>query len=164
LSDATLTGTVATGATPIVAAHVYLFAAGTSGYGTLATSLLSATETAATDSVGTYGLSNTAYVTTGTQGNFTMTGDYTCSSGQQLYILALGGTAGSASVPSAGLLASIGSCPATGNTVIAQVNEVSTVAAAYALAGFARTPCIYRVRPRRWGWRGLQMRLRMRRV
>jgi hypothetical protein len=134
LSDATLTGTVATGTTPIVGAHVYLFAAGTGGYGTLATSLLSATETAATDSVGGYGLSNTAYVVTGTQGNFSMTGDYTCTSGQQLYIYAQGGAGGTAT----GLLAAIGSCPAAGTTVIAQVNEVSTVAAAYALAGFAQ--------------------------
>ena len=70
-------------------------------------------------------------------GNFTMSGEYTCTSGQQLYIYALGGAAGAQSVPQAGLLAAIGSCPATGTTVVAQVNEVSTVAAAYAMAGFA---------------------------
>jgi hypothetical protein len=131
LSDATLTGTVATGATPIIGAHVYLFAAGTAGYGTGSVSLLSVTQTGTSDANGF------AYVSTGALGNFTMTGDYSCSSGQQLYIYTLGGAAGADTVGSAGLLAAIGSCPATSSTVVAQVNEVSTVAAAYAMAGFA---------------------------
>jgi streptogramin lyase len=131
LPDATLTGTVATGSTPIVAAHVYLFAVSTGPGGTGSTSLLSAMET------GTSDLSGNAYVVTGTQGNFTMTGAYTCTSGQQLYIYAIGGTAGTQSIPNAGLMAVVGSCPAVGTTVIAQVNEVSTIAAAYAMAGFA---------------------------
>ena len=131
LSDAGLTGIVATGTTGIAGAHVYLFAAGTGGYGGASVSLLSATETGTSDAVGTYVLTNS-------MGNFTMSGDYTCSSsGQQLYIYALGGTAGTYSVSSAGLMAAIGSCPATSSSVVAQVNEVSTVAAAYALAGFA---------------------------
>src|ERR1035441_5671117 len=130
LSDAGLTGMVATGTTGIAGAHVYLFAANTTGYGAASVSLLSATETGTSDAVGTYVLTNS-------MGNFTMSGDYTCTSGQQLYIYALGGTAGTQSVPSAGLLAAIGSCPATSSSVVAQVNEVSTVAAAYALAGFA---------------------------
>jgi streptogramin lyase len=130
LPDAGLTGMVATGTTPIVGAHVYLFAASTGSPGTSSVSLLSATETGTSDAVGTYVLTNS-------MGNFTMSGDYTCTSGQQLYIYALGGTAGTQSVPSAGLLAAIGSCPATSSSVVAQVNEVSTVAAAYALAGFA---------------------------
>jgi len=132
LSDAALTGSVATGATGIIGAHVYLFAASATGYGTGSVSLLSATETGTSDAVG-------AYVLTDALGNFTMTGDYTCNStGQQeIYIYALGGTAGTTAVPSAGLLAAVGSCPATGTTVVAKVNEVSTVAAAYALAGFA---------------------------
>jgi sugar lactone lactonase YvrE len=131
LSDATMTGTVATGSTPIIGAHVYLYAANTTGYGASSASLLNATLTGFSDTNGN------AYVVSGSQGNFTMTGDYTCTSGQQLYIYALGGTAGTASIPNAGLMATIGSCPAIGTTVVAQVNEVSTVAAAYAQAGFA---------------------------
>ncbi|MGA1982059.1 MAG: PKD domain-containing protein [Acidobacteriaceae bacterium] len=131
LSDAGLTGVVATGTTPIVGAHVYLYAANTTGYGASSISLLSYNETATEDS------NNNAYVVTGALGNFTMSGDYTCTSGQQLYIYALGGTAGTQAVGSAGLLAAIGNCPASSSTVVAQVNEVSTVAAAYALAGFA---------------------------
>lgn len=130
LSDAALTGKVATGTTAITGAHVYLMAANTVAYGGASLSLLSATQTGTSDAVG-------AYVLTDAQGNFTMTGDYTCTSAQQLYIYALGGSAGTTAVPNARLMAAIGSCPATNTTVTAQVNEVSTVAAAYALAGYA---------------------------
>jgi hypothetical protein len=135
LSDVALTGQVYGGATPIVGAHVYLFAANTTGYGgaglaasssNASVSLLSAAETGTSDAVG-------AYVATGSGGGFSLTGDYTCSSGQQLYLYALGG--GNAA---AGLMAAIGSCPASGSSAITvTVNEVSTIAAAYSFAGFA---------------------------
>ena len=135
LSDVALTGLVYGGATPIAGAHVYLFAANTTGYGgaglaasssNASVSLLSAAETGTSDSVG-------AYVATGSGGGFSLTGDYTCTSGQQLYLYALGG--GNAA---AGLMAAIGSCPASGSPAIfATVNEVTTIAAAYSFAGFA---------------------------
>jgi hypothetical protein len=135
LSDVALTGLVYGGQTPIVGAHVYLFAANTTGYGgagiaasssNASVSLLSAAETGTSDAVG-------AYVATGANGGFSLTGDYTCTSGQQLYLYALGG--GNAA---AGLLAAIGSCPASGSSAITvTVNEVSTIAAAYSFAGFA---------------------------
>ena len=135
LSDVALTGLVYGGATPIVGAHVYLFAANTTGYGgagiaasssNASVSLLSAAETGTSDAVG-------AYVATGSGGGFSLTGDYTCSSGQQLYLYALGG-----GNSAAGLMAAIGSCPASGSPAIfATVNEVTTIAAAYSFAGFA---------------------------
>jgi PKD repeat protein len=135
LSDVGITGLMYGGSTPIVGAHVYLFAANTTGYGgagiaasasNASVSLLSAAETGTFDSVG-------AYVATGSNGGFSLTGDYTCTSGQQLYLYALGG--GNAA---AGLMAAIGSCPASGSSAITvTVNEVSTIAAAYAFAGFA---------------------------
>jgi streptogramin lyase len=79
-----------------------------------------------------------AYVLTNANGGFSLTGDYACSSGQQLYLYALGGNAGSGVNSAIGLMAAIGSCPsASGPAVVATVNEVSTVAAAYAMAGFA---------------------------
>jgi PKD repeat protein len=135
LSDVGLTGLIYGGQTPIVGAHVYLFAANTTGYGgagiaasnsNASVSLLSAAETGTTDAVG-------AYVLSGSNGGFSLTGDYTCSSGQQLYLYALGGTNSAA-----GLMAAIGSCPGSGGPAIfATVNEVTTIAAAYAFAGFA---------------------------
>jgi streptogramin lyase len=139
LAGVPLTGVVATGKKPIVGAHVYLFAANTTGAAgpgftagnNASVSLENATQTGASDSVGAYVLSS------GT-GAFSVTGDYTCTAGQQLYLYAQGGNPGSGANTAAVLLAAIGSCPATGSpAVVAQVNEVSTVAAAYALAGYA---------------------------
>src|ERR1035441_6771922 len=128
---------------PIVGAHVYLFAANTTGNAgpgiaasssNASVSLLSATSTGLSDSVG-------AYVLTDSKGNFTITGDYTCTANTQVYVYALGGNAGSGANAAAGLLAALGSCPGSGNflaqTPFITVNEVSTTAAAYAFAGYA---------------------------
>jgi streptogramin lyase len=129
-----LTGTVATGKKAIVGAHVYLFAACNTGYGLSSTSLLSATETGTSDSVG-------AYVVTNAYGAFSMAGDYTCTTGQLLYIYASGGDSGSGANSASGLLAAIGPCPSSSSsTVSVWVNEVSTVATAFALSGFAIDP------------------------
>ncbi len=138
-----LNGSVFGGQQPIVGAHVYLMAAGTGGYGgpgiapaaaNASASLLSAVSTGTSDAVG-------AYVLTSASGTFTITGDYTCTAGQQVYVYALGGNPGSGTNAGAGLLAALGSCPAAGNflatTPFISVNEVTTVAAAYAFAGFA---------------------------
>ena len=80
-------------------------------------------------------------MTTGADGSFSITGDYTCTPGQQVYLYALGGDPGAGANAAAGLLAVLGSCPAAGNFLNATpyivMNEVSTVAAAYAFAGFA---------------------------
>jgi streptogramin lyase len=140
LAGVAITGVVATGKKPIVGAHVYLFAANTTaaagpgitaGSSNASVSLENAAQTGSSDSVGAYVLSS------GT-GAFTLTGVYTCTTGQQLYLYALGGNAGSGANTAAVLLGAIGSCPASGSPAItAQVNEVSTVAAAYALAGYA---------------------------
>jgi streptogramin lyase len=140
LPGAALTGVVASGRKGIVGAHVYLFAANATGSagpgivagsGNASVSLENVTQTGTSDSVG-------AYVASGGSGVFSLTGVYTCTPGQQLYIYALGGNTGSGANPSAGLLAAIGSCPsATAPGIGVQVNEVSTVAAAYALAGYA---------------------------
>jgi hypothetical protein len=130
-SPVALTGAVNSGQQPVAGAHVYLLAANTAGYGQLSASLLSEAATGAADSVG-------AYVTTASDGTFSLTGDYSCTSGQQIYLYATGGNAGSGMNSAAGRLAVIGSCPASGaNAISVTVNEVTTVAAAYAIAGFA---------------------------
>jgi hypothetical protein len=127
-------GSVHHGNARIVGAHVYLFAANMTGYGNASISLLSPTSTSASDSIG-------AYVTTAADGSFSMKGDYTCVPNTQVYMYALGGNAGSGENDASGLLAVLGTCPSTGNfgsaTSVVWVNEVSTVAAAYAMAGFA---------------------------
>jgi hypothetical protein len=135
-------GAVHGGQAPVSGAHIYLYAAGTGGYGTTATSLISATApNAFQDGNGSY------YVLTDANGNFALGGDYTCTQGTQVYTVAVGGNPGltdpntnnTAIVQMAGL----GQCPAAGN-LAAQVpylviNEVSTVAFAYSMGGFATT-------------------------
>jgi hypothetical protein len=126
-------GTVLHGQVPLTGAHVYLFAANTIGYGNASISLLESALTGASDAVG-------AYVTTASDGSFTLTGDYTCTANTEVYLYALGGDAGSGNNPASGLLAVLGNCPTSGSfstTAKITVNEVSTIAAAYAMAGFA---------------------------
>jgi hypothetical protein len=119
--------------TPIIGARVYLLAANTTGYGNASVSLLNPALTGASDVIG-------AYVTTASDGSFSMTGDYTCVPKTQVYMYALGGNSGTGENGASGLLAVLGSCPSAGNFSSANsvvINEVSTVAAAYAMAGFA---------------------------
>jgi hypothetical protein len=126
-------GTVLHGQVPIAGAHVYVLAANTTGYGNASVSLLDSALTGASDSIG-------AYVTTGSDGTFKITGDYTCTANTQVYLYALGGDSGSGNNSTSGLLAVPGNCPTSGSfstTAKITVNEVSTIAAAYAMAGFA---------------------------
>jgi hypothetical protein len=125
-------GKVRGGQQPIVGAHVYLFAANTTGYGNASVSLLNASSTGYSDSVG-------AYVLTASDGSFSVTGDYSCTANTQVYLYALGGNPGAGTNSAAGLLAAVGNCPGTGfpSSAYIWINEVSTVAAAYAMAGFA---------------------------
>lgn len=149
-------GRVQGGQQAIVGAHVYLFAANTTGYGgagiaasssNASISLLTSGTGRALDSSG--GATNgDYYVTSVTNGAFNISGDYTCTGGQQVYLYAVGGNpglAGGTNNTGAGLLAALGTCPGstgtTGNTFSSSLyvvmDEVSTIATAYALAGFA---------------------------
>jgi streptogramin lyase len=132
-------GIVHGGQQPIVGAQVYLLAVSASGQ---STSLLQNTaNTSNTSSVnGWY------YVPTHADGGFSIgAGDYACGSPstQQVYVYSVNGNPqlGGGDNSAAGLMAVVGPCTSnnftalTGATV--QVNEVTTIAAAYALAGFA---------------------------
>ncbi len=127
-----LQGKVFGGQQPIAGAHIYLFAAGIGGYGTASTSLL--TGTGNSDGIG-------GYVLTDAGGNFSITGDYACTQNTQVYLYALGGNTGTGLNSHASSLAVLGNCPAS-QSFSSQipyiiVNEVSTVAAAFALSGFS---------------------------
>ncbi len=139
LAGAAVQGKVFGGQQPIVGAQVYLFAANTTGYGSGSLSLLTSGTGRTLDTSG--GPTNgDYYVTTGMGGAFSITGDYTCNSGQKVYLYALGGNSGSGTNPSIGLLAALGNCPSAGtfsSSLFVVVNEVSTIATAYAIAGFA---------------------------
>jgi hypothetical protein len=139
-SGAAITGKVQGGQQAIVGAHLYLLAANTSGYGAASSSLLTAGPGRTQDTSG--GPTNGFfYVTTSALGVFSITGDYTCTANTQVYLYSLGGDAGSGANSAAGLMAALGNCPATGTFVLTTpfilMNEVSTVAAAYSIAGFA---------------------------
>lgn len=129
-----LHGKVHGGQQPISGAHVYLMAANTSAYGNPSVSLLNSGITGFSDSVG-------AYVPTGTDGSWDITGAYTCTPNTQVYLYALGGDPGAGANPASGLMAVLGSCPNSGTFAASvpyvSINEVTTVAAAYAMSGFA---------------------------
>jgi len=138
-------GIVHGGQQMIVGSHVYLYAAGTGGYGgngiapstsNASTSLLNSN--VETNNPSNYGFDGTNYyVTTNSIGAFSISSDYTCSTGQQLYLYAVGGNPGAGANSAAGMLAAIGDCSTISSGTYVTINEVSTVATAYALAGFA---------------------------
>ena len=150
-----LQGKVMGGQSPVYQAHIYLMAANTTGYNRPSISLLAAGNTTADTTVMGTPTNPAYYVTSDASGNWNITGDYTCtyntttpSQSQQLYMLSLSGNStfmpgptGGVTNPLIGLMAVLGSCPSNGtfaghlNYII--MNEVSTIAAAYALAGFA---------------------------
>jgi hypothetical protein len=123
----TLRGNVHGGQQPIAGAQVYLFAAGTAGYGSPSRSMLAAP----------------GFVTTDAAGNFTITGAYTCQPGDLVYLLALGGNAGAGPNSSIALITAPGSC-ATLQTNAAStflnIDEVTTVVSIYALVPFISSP------------------------
>jgi hypothetical protein len=137
-------GMVHGGQQPIVGAHVYLLAANTTGYGKASVSLLTNVPEVTTLDTSGGPTNGDYYVTTVAQGAFSITGDYSCTPNTQVYLYALGGNPGltlGTNNSSSGLLAALGNCPSAGNfltqTPFIFMNEVTTVAAAYAFAGFA---------------------------
>ena len=128
-------GAVHGGQNPVTGASVYLYAVGTTGYGSPSSSLLAAAANTTKDGNGNY------YVTTDGTGSFSITGDYSCPTSTSLvYVLSVGGDSGSGtSNPVLYLMEALGNCQtllANAATTNVIVNENSTVAAAYALAPF----------------------------
>ena len=137
-------GSVHGGQQPVSGASIYLYAAGTGGYGSAATSLIKATSPlpsgVAVDANGH------GYVKTDGSGNFSLSNDYSCTEGQQVYMVAVGGNpglTGSVNNPYLIQMAGLGECPSAGNLAsqdpFVTINEVSTVAFAYAMAPFEGT-------------------------
>ena len=124
VGGAAIRGTAFGGQQPIVGASLQLYAANLSGYGMAASPLLPANS-----------------ITTDAGGGFNITGQYTCPvPDAPVYLVANGGNpGGSASNPNLTLMVALGSCSvlqADASTTFIQINELTTVAAAYALAPF----------------------------
>jgi len=134
-----IVGNVHGGNQPVVGAHIYLFAANPGGYGSPSISMLNPTL------AGVFNDATGSYVLTDAGGNFHIGGDYTCTAGQQVYLLATGGNPGG--LPSGQinaaltLMSAMGACPDgqtnfAGTVPYVYINEVSTVATVYSLSGF----------------------------
>jgi len=139
INSTALRGNLFGGRTPIVGAHIYMYAANAVAYGNASTSLVlnytGSSYPSTIDASGNY------YVTTDTNGDFYFSsGEYACTAGTQVYVYSIGGNPGAGANSAAGLLAVLGQCQAggsfTGVTAV-QISEVSTIAAAYSMAGFA---------------------------
>ena len=142
----TIQGSIMGGREAIQGAHIYVFAVGSSGYGGQSVSLLNNVPGTTTADTTTFPGKTIYYVTSGSAasgGAFTITGDYTCPVGDQLYLYATGGSpdAGVHTNSAIGLMAALGTCQSgvslAVNVPYVTLNEVTTVAAAYALGGFA---------------------------
>jgi hypothetical protein len=131
VTGAPISGKLLSGTLPVAKAHVYLMAVAATGYGKPSVSLLDAGSTHSQDSVG-------AYVETAADGSFTIPGYYRCSAETSLYVYTRGGDSGMGQNDAATELAAIGPCPQAQAAVPPViVDEVTTVAMSFALAGFA---------------------------
>src|SRR6201995_1061442 len=120
----TVNGRVHGGQQAVVGAQIQLYVAGSGGNGSGSSPL--------PDTTGT----------SGTDGGFSITGDYSCPSATaQVYLVATQGNPGLGSGgnnPALAMMAPLGSCGNLTPTQFIWINEVTTVAAAYTLAPFAK--------------------------
>jgi hypothetical protein len=119
----------------VVGARVYVLEANSGAEASPSISLLTGDTGTPADSIG-------HYVLTGEYGGFSIADRYTCTPRRQVYVLARGGNSGGDGAnPAIGLMASLGACPQSGSFAaeipFIFVNEVTTVAAAYAMTGTA---------------------------
>jgi streptogramin lyase len=134
-----VTGNVHGGQNPVTGATIQLYAVGTSGNGSAAAPLITATVTTsdgsgAVNSNANAGNGNNTYPA----GNFSITGDYSCTGATQVYLVATGGNSGSGTNPNIALMAPLGDCATLqASAPYVQINELTTVGGAYALAQFA---------------------------
>src|ERR1700722_12780163 len=121
---APITGIIHGGPNPVVGAEVILYSTTSSGYG-VGSVLQEASQV---------GLS--AHQDTSSTGSFSFTGGYTCPAGQFAYVVAYGGNSGSGNNPNSVLMAALGPCSSISASTYIWVDELTTVAAGYALSNF----------------------------
>jgi hypothetical protein len=125
-----LTGLVHGGQNPVAFGHLALFA----------TTSAAATGGAAAATLYGGNVTPIAVTTSDSNGNFQFAPGYNCPGGQQAYVVSTGGNPGlTVGTDNAAifLVAALGPCAGLGSVGVVTVNEVTTVAAAYALSGFA---------------------------
>ncbi len=115
-----ISGTSFGGQPPVTGASITLFATGSTGYGS------------APSEIGS--------TTTDGSGNFQITNLTGCPPGSQIYIVSTGGNPGLTAGTNNNalvLVAALGDCASVGASTHVILNEVTTIAAAYALSGFS---------------------------
>jgi hypothetical protein len=123
-SSVHLTGSVFGGQQPVSGSTIQLYTVGTTGMKSAARPMIGAT------------VQSDAY------GNFSITGDYQCNDGvnpvaTQVYITATGGNPGIGSNNSTiSMVAALGACSSLSASTFVNINEMSTIAFAYALSPF----------------------------
>jgi sugar lactone lactonase YvrE len=125
-SSLRITGVVHGGQNPVIGATIQLYTVGTTGLKSASTGLITSPQVS------------------GTGGSFSITGLYNgCNGstpGTQVYLVASGGDPGGGNNANLSLAAALGSCAtlySNAANISLTINEVTTVAAAYALAPFA---------------------------
>ncbi len=122
VASTSLRGAVHGGQQPVSGASIQLYAAGATGYGSAAATLL------------------TSAVASDASGNFTITGLYTCpSASTQVYLVASGGNPGltpGTNNSALAMMAALGSCGNLNTSTFVNIDEMTTVASVYALAQF----------------------------
>jgi hypothetical protein len=117
-----LTGKVFGGQQPVSGATLQLYAAGTAGYASAATALLTKT------------------VTSDSNGSFSITGDYTCPANAQVYLVATGGNPGltpsTTTNANLAMMTGLGACSSLTASTPVTINELTTVASVWSLARF----------------------------
>lgn len=123
-------GSVYGGQQPVSGATIQLYTVGTAGAASASTALITSTT-----------------VTTNSGGGFTIpAGAYSCTSpttATEVYIVASGGNAGSGNNSALTLMAALGPCGSLNASTFVNINELTTVAAVYALAPFMATSSSY---------------------
>jgi len=113
-----ITGRVHGGQQPITGATIQLYTVGTTGDGSASTPLLTST------------------VTTDANGNFAITGLYSCTSATQVYLVATGGNPGAGVNANVAQMTALGPCSNLTSGTFIFVNELTTVAGVAALAPY----------------------------
>ena len=114
----TLAGSIHGGQQPVSGATIQLYAVGTTANGAASTPLIAGS------------------VTSDSQGGFNITGTYSCTNASQVYLVASGGNPGAGTNSYSVLAAALGSCANLSSSTFINVDELTTVAAAYTLAPF----------------------------
>jgi hypothetical protein len=119
---APITGIIHGGPNPVVGAQVILYTTGSSyGVGNVLQEAKSVGGT---------------HQDTSSTGSFSFTGGYTCPANSYAYVVAYGGNSGSGTNPNSVLMAALGPCSGLTSSTYIWIDELTTVAAGYALSNF----------------------------